>query len=58
MNKTPDQLSLNIQLDDTASLEKFIHCETNKSALELIKGTLSNQSVSNLYYIWGREGQV
>ena len=56
MNKTPDQLSLNIQLDDTASLEKFIHCETNKSALELIKGTLSNQSVSDLYYIWGREG--
>ena len=56
MNNTPDQLSLNIQLDDTVSLEKFIHCETNKGALELIKGTLSKQSVSNLFYIWGREG--
>ena len=56
MNKNPDQLSLNIKLDDTVSLEKFIHCETNKNALDLIKGTLSTQSVSNLFYIWGREG--
>ena len=56
MNRSPDQLSLNIQLDDTVSLEKFIHCETNKNSLEFIKGTLSNESISNLFYIWGREG--
>ena len=48
MNRSPDQLSLNIQLDDTVSLEKFIHCETNKNSLEFIKGTLSNESISNL----------
>ena len=56
MNEAPDQLSLNIKLDDSVSLEKFIYCETNKTAIELIKGTLAKDSISNLFYIWGREG--
>ena len=56
MNEAPDQLSLNIKLDDSVSLEKFIYCETNKTAIDLIKGTLAQDSISNLFYIWGKEG--
>ena len=54
--QSPDQLSLNIKLDDSASLDKFINCESNKNAIDLLKGTLEKDSVSNLFYIWGEEG--
>ena len=56
MNKPPDQLSLNVKLDDSVSLEKFIKCESNNSSLEFIKSSLSENSISNLFYIWGSEG--
>ncbi len=56
MMQSPDQLSLNIKLDDSASLDKFISCESNKNAIDLLKGTLEKDSVSNLFYIWGEEG--
>lgn len=48
--QSPDQLSLNIKLDDSASLDKFISCESNKNAIDLLKGTLEKKSVSNLFY--------
>ena len=56
MNEAPDQLSLNIKLDDSVSLEKFIYCETNKTAIDLIKGTLAQDNIPNLFYLWGKEG--
>ena len=56
MNEAPDQLSLNIKLDDSVSLEKFIYCETNKNSIDLIKGTLAIDCISKLFYIWGRKG--
>ena len=56
MNKPPDQLSLNVKLDDSVSLEKFIKCESNNSSLEFLKSSISEDSISNLFYIWGSEG--
>ena len=56
MSKSPDQLSLNIKLDDTVSLDKFIECDSNRNCLNFLKSTLREDSISNLFYIWGREG--
>ena len=56
MNPFPDQLSLNIKLDDSVSLDKFIKCKSNSNSLEFLKNTVLETSVSNLFYIWGREG--
>ena len=56
MINSPDQLNLNIKLDDSVSLDKFIHCESNKEALSFLKRSLEKESVSNLFFIWGEEG--
>jgi ATPase involved in DNA replication initiation len=56
MSKSPDQLSLNIKLDDTVSLDRFIECDSNRDCLNFLKSTLREDSISNLFYIWGREG--
>ena len=56
MSKSPDQLSLNIKLDDTVSLDRFIECDSNSDCLNFLKSTLREDSISNLFYIWGREG--
>ena len=56
MSKLPEQLSLNIKLDDSVSLEKFIHCESNNNSLEFLKSSILEDSTSNLFYIYGREG--
>ena len=56
MINSPDQLNLNIKLDDSVSLDKFINCESNKEALSFLKKSLEKESVSNLFFIWGEEG--
>jgi len=56
MSKSPDQLSLNIKLDDTVSLDRFIECDSNRDCLNFLKSTIREDSISNLFYIWGREG--
>ena len=56
MNQLPDQLSLNIKLDDSVSLDKFIKCDSNRNSLEFLQSTLVENSVSNLFYLWGLEG--
>ena len=56
MTQPPDQLSLNIKLDDSVSLDKFIKCDSNRNSLEFLKSTLLENSVSNLFYLWGLEG--
>ena len=56
MNHPPDQLSLNIKLDDSVSLDKFIQCDSNRNSLDFLKSTLLENSVSNLFYLWGLEG--
>ena len=56
MSESPDQLSLNIKLDDSVSLDKFIECDSNRNCLNFLKSTLQEDSISNLFYIWGREG--
>ena len=50
MNHPPDQLGLNIKLDDSVSLDKFIHCDSNRNSLDFLKSTLLENSVSNLFY--------
>ena len=55
MNHLPDQLSLNIKLDDSISLDKFISCESNEDSLNFIRASLKQDSVSNLFYLWGRK---
>ena len=56
MNQLPDQLSLNIKLDDSVSLDKFIKCKSNSNSLEFLRSTILDTSVSNLFFIWGLEG--
>ena len=56
MNQLPDQLSLNIKLDDSVSLDKFIKCKSNSNSLEFLRSTVLDTSVSNLFFIWGLEG--
>ena len=56
MSESPDQLSLNIKLDDSVSLDKFIECDSNIDCLNFLRNTLKEDSISNLFYIWGREG--
>ena len=56
MSESPDQLSLNIKLDDSVSLDKFIQCDSNIDCLNFLRNTLKEDSISNLFYIWGREG--
>ena len=56
MNQDLDQLSLNIKLDDYVSLDKYIDCNSTKDFLNFIKSTLADDSVSNLFYIWGVKG--
>ena len=56
MSESPDQLSLNIKLDDTVSLDRFIECDSNIDCLNFLRNTLKEDSISNLFYIWGREG--
>ena len=56
MSQHLDQLSLNIKLEDSISLDKFIVCESNKHSLQFIKNSFTKDSISNLFYIWGEEG--
>ena len=56
MSQHPDQLSLNIKLDDSVSLDKFINCESNRNSIDFIRSSISEESISNLFYIWGRVG--
>ena len=49
MSKSPDQLSLNIKLDDTVSLDRFIECDSNRDCLNFLKSTLREDSISNLF---------
>ena len=57
MNKLPEQLHLNVQLDDSISLDKFINCNSTKDFLNIINKTIENNSISNFYFIWGDEGR-
>ena len=47
---------LNIKLEDSISLDKFIVCESNKHSLQFIENSFTEDSISNLFYIWGEEG--
>ncbi len=57
MNKPPEQLHLNVQLDDSVSLDKFIECDSTQDFLKILKNSINDQSVSNFYCIWGQEGR-
>jgi len=57
MNKPPEQLHLNVQLDDSISLEKFINCDSTKDFLNILSNTTEDHSISNFYLIWGNEGR-
>ena len=56
MNQLPDQLSLNIKLDDSVSLDKFIKCKSNSNSLEFLRSTILDTSVSNLFFIGDSKG--
>ena len=57
MNKLPRQLHLNVQLDNSISLDKFIECESTKDFLKILINSTKEQSVSNFYLIWGAQGR-
>ena len=56
MNQDLDQLSLNVALEDYVSLDKFIDCKSTQDFLNFLRSTISDNSISNLYFIWGAEG--
>ena len=37
MNKIPEQLHLNVQLDDSIRLDKFINCNSTKDFLKILR---------------------
>ena len=45
MSQHPDQLSLNIKLDDSVSLDKFINCESNRNSIDFIRSSISEESL-------------
>ena len=51
MNKLPEQLHLNVQLDDSISLDKFIDCDSTKDFLKILSNTVEDSSISNFYLI-------
>tara|TARA_B100001540_G_scaffold314474_1_gene339504 strand:+ start:92 stop:802 length:711 start_codon:yes stop_codon:yes gene_type:complete len=57
MNNLPRQLHLNVQLDNSISLDKFIECESTKDFLKILIKSTTEQSVSNFYLIWGAQGR-
>ncbi|MBV06043.1 MAG: hypothetical protein CMD53_01710 [Gammaproteobacteria bacterium] len=52
----PEQLHLNVQLDDVISLDRFINCESTKECLKILKKSVEDDSISNFYFIWGNKG--
>ena len=57
MNKPPEQLHLNVQLDDSISLDKFIACSSTEDFLKILKNSTLDQSISSSYLIWGDKGR-
>ena len=57
MNKPPEQLHLNVQLDDSISLHKFINCDSTKDFLNILDNVTEDNSISNFYLIWGNKGR-
>ena len=57
MNKLPEQLHLNVQLDDSINLDNFISCDSTKDFLNIISNTTEDNSISNFYLIWGNKGR-
>ena len=57
MNKIPEQLHLNVQLDDSIRLDKFINCNSTKDFLSILSKTAEDSSISNFYLIWGDAGR-
>ena len=50
------QLHLDIQLDESIRLSKFIECETTESLLKSLKNFLDEEPLTNFLYIWGNKG--
>ena len=57
MNNQPEQLHLNIQLDNSISLDKFINCDSTEDFLSILRNTIKDQSISRFYLIWGEKGR-
>ena len=57
MNNLPKQLHLNVQLDDSISLDRFINCDSTKDFLSFLSNAIDDRSISNFYLIWGNEGR-
>ena len=57
MNKLPEQLHLNVQLDDSISLDKFINCDSTRDFLNILSNTTKDSSISSFYLIWGDSGR-
>ena len=53
---TPKQLHLDIQLDESIKLSKFINCETTKFLIKNLENFLLDNSLTNFIFIWGNKG--
>jgi DnaA family protein len=54
--KNPQQLLLDIKLDESVSLENFIKCDSTDVALNILSNIVKSSSISNSFLLWGKEG--
>ena len=54
--KNPQQLLLDIKLDESVSLENFIKCDSTNTVLSILSNVVESSSISSSFLLWGREG--
>ena len=54
--KKPQQLLLDIKLDESVSLENFIKCDSTDIALSILSNIVESSSISSSFLLWGRAG--
>ena len=55
-SKNPQQLLLDIKLDESVSLENFIKCDSTNTVLSILGNVVESSSISSSFLLWGREG--
>ena len=53
---SPKQLHLDIKLDDSIHLSKFIFCDSTKFLITSLEDFINDNPLSHFIYLWGNEG--
>ena len=54
--KGPRQLFLDVKLDDSVSLDNFILCNSTELAIKSLQNFISEDSLINFLFLWGKKG--